>query len=94
MSPIFITAPQQTAAAIGSIATFTCAAVGIPPPTVQWFIGMELVGEEPVLMVTDVGKDKAGTYMCIVSNEAGQSTSSAQLTAFGNNTVIIGHNNA
>lgn len=83
MVPTITTPPETTAVALGSTAAFTCTAVGIPPPTTQWFRGTEMVGEGRVLVLPDVGVDKAGMYTCRVSNEAGDATSSAELIIFG-----------
>ena len=72
----------------GSSATFTCAVTGIPYPEVQWFFNSEQVGEGLDLVVTEVDKDKSGTYTCRVSNEAGNDAASARLTVFGKQTEM------
>ncbi len=81
--PTITTHPQDEAVAMGSTATFTSAAVGLPPPTTHWFLGSEQVGEGRDLMVAEVDSDDAGTYTCTVSNAAGTVSSSAELTVFG-----------
>ena len=48
-----------------------------------------MVGETDMLVLTDVDSDAAGTYMCMVTNEAGSSTASAELVTFGKGTLII-----
>lgn len=83
--PAFITTPPEDAAvAAGSSAAFTCAAEGIPPPTITWFRGDVKVEEGPVLTLQDVGGADGGTYTCRASNDVGEAaTASAQLAVFG-----------
>ena len=83
MRPTIISLPQDIAIEKGSKASFTCSAVGIPTPTVEWFVGTQRVGKGSVFTITDVDSSKAGTYTCGVSNIAGSTTASATLVVFG-----------
>ena len=83
VSPVITALPQTTAAPLGSTAMLTCSAVGIPPPTVEWYQGEELVSDERVLAVEEVDKDSTGTYTCRVSNDAGMTAMTAELTIYG-----------
>ena len=81
--PTILTPPQDTAVGEGRTTSFTCLTVGIPPPTVQWFVGTQRVGEGSVLTITDVDSSMAGTYTCGASNAAASATASAILVVFG-----------
>ena len=81
--------PENTAAVVGAMATFTCSAVGIPPPTIRWFRGDSQVGAGPTLTLEGVSGDNAGMYTCRASNKAGaDNTAAAQLIIFGKGSTV------
>ena len=83
VSPTIITSLRDRAVEVGRTTSFTCLAVGIPPPIVQWLVGKLRIGEGSVLTITDVDSSMAGTYTCEASNPAASATTSAILVVFG-----------
>lgn len=83
VTPTIVGPPKDTSAQEGTTASFTCSAVGIPLPTIQWFMGTQLVGEGRVFSISDVDSTKAGTYTCVAKNNAGNTASSSRLIVFG-----------
>ena len=79
--PTITVPPEDVATEIGQTATFQCAAVGIPAPTVEWFFGTEKVSDGPTISVDNV--DQGGTYVCLVTSEAGTDTALAKLIVYG-----------
>jgi hypothetical protein len=76
--------PEDVAVEIGQSASFHCAAVGIPTPTVEWFLGTTKISEGSTLIVEDVSQARGGsTYVCLVSSEAGRVDALAKLIVFG-----------
>lgn len=76
--------PEDIAVEVGQSASFQCAAVGIPTPTVEWFFGTTKISEGSTLMVEDVSLARGGsTYVCLVSSEAGRVSALAKLMVFG-----------
>jgi hypothetical protein len=75
--PWFTVQPGNLMVATGSDAVFTADAVGVPPPTLQWFFGTNaLAGEvSPTLLLTSVRPGHAGDYYCVAANAAGTATS-------------------
>ncbi len=83
MSPTITTPPQDRSAAIGSSVTFSCSAIGLPPPDVQWFVGTRQIAEGNNFTIAAVNASSMGTYTCAASNSASSVSSSARLTVFG-----------
>lgn len=58
----------------GDPLTLLCPAEGIPPPHISWYKdGLALNVTEPQLMIDGVDVEDAGSYKCVVENEAGKS---------------------
>ena len=85
--------PRSLEVAASQLAGFQCDASSdfTPPYTVQWFKGdvevlpqsdarLHFVNETGTLFIRDVKSSDAGTYSCVVTNAAGSSRSSANLT--------------
>lgn len=66
---------------VGQPASFQCAAVGIPTPKVEWFQETEKISEGMILNIESVSR--GGTYVCLVTNEAGSANALAKLNVFG-----------
>ena len=76
--------PEDMAVEVGQSASFHCAAVGIPMPTIEWYLGTTKVSEGSTLTVEDVSLARGGsTYVCLVSSEAGRVSALAKLIVFG-----------
>ena len=84
--------PRNKSLPEGYPANFTCKATGIPEPKLSWkFNDGELpsdvnqtnISEGSLLELSNVTKDKEGTYMCTATNKADATTSSATLHVFG-----------
>ena len=73
--------PVDVAVEVGQRAAFHCAAVGIPTPTVEWFLGTTKISEGSDLRIE--AAERGGTYVCFVSNEAGTANALAKLVVFG-----------
>ena len=82
--PTITVPPEDVAVEVGQSASFHCAAVGIPTPTIEWFLGTTKVSEGSTLTIEDVSLARGGsTYVCLVSSEAGRVSSLAKLIVFG-----------
>jgi sugar lactone lactonase YvrE len=75
--PSITTQPLAQSVAIGSTATFSVAASGVPVPDYQWlFDGSYISGAtNPTLSVPNVQADNLGTYSVIVTSTSGTVTS-------------------
>ena len=82
--PTITVPPEDVAVEVGQTASFHCAAVGIPTPKVEWFLGTTKISEGSTLTVEDVRVARgAGTYVCLVSSEAGRVSALAKLIVYG-----------
>jgi len=72
-TPIIVTQPADTAAPEGSSASFMAEATGTAPLLYQWlFNGASIYGAvQPVLTLTDLRLDQAGTYSVVVFGPGG-----------------------
>lgn len=85
--PTITVPPEDVAVEVGQTATFQCAAVGIPAPTVEWFFGTaEKVSDGMTISVENV--DKGGTYVCLVTSEAGTASALAKLIVYGKPSIV------
>jgi len=77
--PSITTQPATQSVAIGSTATFSVAASGVPVPDYQWlFNGSFISGAtNPTLTVSNVQADNLGTYSAIVTSSSGTVTSNS-----------------
>jgi sugar lactone lactonase YvrE len=77
--PSITTQPAAQSVAIGSTATFSVAASGVPAPDYQWlFNGSYVSGAtNPTFTVSNVQADNLGTYSVIVTSTSGTVTSNA-----------------
>lgn len=77
--------PNSQAVNVGSNATFTVSATGLPAPTFQWFKGDVALGGQTAssLVLTGVTLDSAGDYTVVATNAAGSVRSDvANLTVY------------
>ena len=77
--------PNSQAVNVGSSATFTVSATGLPAPTFQWFKGDVALGGQTAssLVLTGVTLDSAGDYTVVATNAAGSVRSDvANLTVY------------
>ena len=81
--PTITVPPEDIAVEVGETASLHCAAVGIPTPTVEWFLGTTKISEGSTLTIESVNVARGGTYVCLVSSEAGMATALAKLIVFG-----------
>jgi len=81
VAPNIASHPQNLWAQIGSNATFTVTASGLPAPTYQWkFNGTNIAGAtNAALLLTSLQGTNAGLYSVLVTNIAGTQTSSNAL---------------
>jgi sugar lactone lactonase YvrE len=77
--PSISTQPVAQSVAIGSLATFSVAASGVPVPGYQWlFNGSFISGAtNPTLTLSNVQADNLGTYSVIVTSSSGSVTSNS-----------------
>ena len=81
VAPILASQPQNLWAQIGSNATFTASATGLPAPAYQWkFNGTNLAAAtNTTLLLANLQGTNAGLYSVLVTNIAGTQTSSNAL---------------
>jgi hypothetical protein len=79
--PVIRTQPVSQSAAAGATIAFSVIADGTPPLSYQWrFQGQAIEGAtQPVLNLVNLLSSQAGAYQVIVSNPAGNATSSDAL---------------
>ena len=75
--------PRDATVAEGESVEFTCSAVGIPHPTIQWLFKDGVISTEAVLSIQEVEEEDEGSYTCVASSSAGEAEASATLTLFG-----------
>jgi hypothetical protein len=75
--PIIVIEPSSQTAQAGAAVVISVDAIGVPPPTFQWFNGaMALPGEtNSVVELDDVSNADAGNYTVVVSDAGGSVTS-------------------
>ncbi len=86
--PVFARNPMPSRVVEGSATMLNVSMVGPGPFTYQWFKdGAAIVGEQSrELELSNANEETAGTYYCVVENDAGLSASSASAEV----TVVIG----
>lgn len=83
--PEFIRQPASHIGSAGNSVTFSVAVLGLPRPTMQWFLNGELLSGEvgEGLSLTDLSQDNEGEYSVVATNEFGSATSQvARLTLY------------
>jgi hypothetical protein len=88
-APVVVEAPRSQAVSPGGAALFTVIAAGVRPLGYQWrFNGNDLPGEtSPMLTLTNIIANQAGSYLVVVSNATGMTTTeSATLSVNGEET--------
>lgn len=87
-APIITSQPGSQTVALGGTATFSVSATGTPAPTYQWRRdGAPLAGATgATLTLNGVTSAQAGNYTVVVSNAAGDATSSPATLAISNST--------
>ncbi|XP_028279114.1 myopalladin isoform X2 [Parambassis ranga] len=95
--PHFLQAPGDMLAHEGRLCRLDCKVSGLPNPELMWLVNGRpiypdmyhkmLVRENGVhsLVIDPLTQNDAGTYTCIASNKAGQSSFSLELTVVGKN---------
>jgi len=78
-APEIVTNPSSLTAAVGSTATFSVVAAGVPTPTYQWYKGTSTISGATAATYTlsSVATSDAGSYTVTVINTMGTVTSSA-----------------
>ena len=79
-APSISMAPQNTTAAVGNAATFNVSATGVAPLSYFWTYKGTLFSTNPVLALTALTTNLAGTYSVMVSNRLGAASATASLT--------------
>jgi len=87
VAPVVTTSPQDQSVTALSTASFTAAATGTPPPTVQWQVSTDGVSTfsdipgatEPSLSFTADGSDNGNEYQAVFTNSAGSATTTAAM---------------
>jgi hypothetical protein len=87
-APSIVTQPTSQAGLIGSTATFTVVAFGVPLPSYQWQLnGSNLTdgngvsgSNQSTLVVSNAQSSEAGKYTVVVSNASGTSVTSTAAT--------------
>ncbi len=92
--PRFISPPEDVVLRLGDTGHLTCVYDGAPQPRIQWFVnGTEITHNTPKyaivhdrmqrtvsLRVNNItSNDSEGSYMCVLTNQAGQSRASADI---------------
>jgi sugar lactone lactonase YvrE len=77
--PSISTQPVAQSVAIGSTATFSVSASGVPVPDYQWLFDGSYIGgaTNPTLTLSNVQADKLGNYSVIVTSSSGTVTSNS-----------------
>ena len=77
IAPMILSQPQNKTVPTGTDVTFSVVASGTPPPRYQWqFNGAEIPeATSDSLSLTNVQTNQAGSYVVLVSNEAGSTQS-------------------
>ncbi|KAI9534600.1 hypothetical protein NQZ68_012833 [Dissostichus eleginoides] len=92
--PKFITKPSRLVAKLGETGKFIAKATGRPPPRVTWYkgeaelpsCGRVLIYERAglhFLEIKEVSVGDAGSYSCLISNDAGNATAVTSLNIEG-----------
>ncbi|XP_022101402.1 myosin light chain kinase, smooth muscle-like isoform X2 [Acanthaster planci] len=98
--PEFILRPRSTHITPPETARFTCMVKGFPTPTVTWKRNTKILkdegrfeiyqdGGEHFLEIYDTVDEDAGRYTCVIANELGKTTSSANIALRGKVTMDI-----
>ena len=99
-SPQFSTSGQPTSLTAYGTATLSCAVVGSPQPTVQWFkdgaavVLDSRVTKDPIdnsLRITSLQDSDGGNYHCVVSNTAGRVRSRTATLEVACESVVYPH---
>ena len=68
----------------GTQVSLTCPAKGIPPPTISWRKGSEILPQTGSLFAIGVvDSDNAGKYTCVATNMAGSAEASSDVIIEG-----------
>jgi len=90
--PVITLQPRSQTVATGRSVAFNVAATGSPSPTFQWTLNGSptvpgaTVTNDPILLINGATAASAGTYVCTVTNQVGQSTTSATLSVVATGT--------
>lgn len=62
--------PTNATACLGGTAKFSVAAIGMPRPRYQWYLGASIIPFQngPTLTITNVGPGNVGTYRVVIQN--------------------------
>lgn len=63
--------------------TLTCDAQGVPPPTVSWKRGSELLGSGRSLTISRAQITDSSEYTCLAVNSAGSTSAAATVDVLG-----------
>ncbi|KAL4636237.1 myosin light chain kinase, smooth muscle-like isoform X2 [Arapaima gigas] len=97
--PKFVTKPTRVFAKVGQSCKLSAKITGRPQPQVLWFKGdVQLLADGRFsafeksgihfLQICDVSPGDAGEYMCLVVNNAGKATATAELTVQGTESSV------
>ena len=64
---------------VGNNVSFSCFSMGGPDNTYVWMKNEMTIGNETTLVVADINASSGGNYTCLVSNAAGNDSSSTTL---------------
>ncbi|XP_071942496.1 myosin light chain kinase, smooth muscle-like [Antedon mediterranea] len=97
--PQFTSRPKSQTTKESKLAKFTCTITGDPIPEVKWMKDGQAIPEETRIQIlenetehsieiSDVIQSDAGRYSCVLSNPAGKTTASCQLSVQANPTTL------
>lgn len=82
VGPVFTAEPEDRSFAVGEDVTLTCSGTGTGPVSIEWRRGSTAIGTGPSVTIESLTlSDDGAVIVCQLSDDCGQATASATLTA-------------